>query len=652
MISRHVNPHSLNSPREIDSNFAPRLQFLKLRSASKRRTHSIVPSLVQRSRCSARPHLLTVAMLVVMAWGMSTGADRAHSADSVPVVIQLNAEVLGPPVDTVLSPDSRFLLASWSTGTMLRWDLSTGKLMPAEGFTTDQPLMKGRTTDLWFKNCRVLSSAFSVSGTTKLSGRSIASVALASGKIKSVPFEFDKSFRFSAADISPDGSRYAIAADVVYLVNAASGKTLRKLVPESRAGAGSAPATSSNGSSVFALAFSRDSKHLAAIDSAGTITVWDTASGKASAVLSGQPLIGRQPPIDLVWFDDNTLLTPNSITGGRLQRWNIDTQKAVDVTWTGGIPANAPAGAKKKKRPVPPPANAPAAGGQGIAGWDGTSRHFNGIIDFSSDGKRAVYAMGEKRSEGRHNDLRLVVVDLPAGRAIGAIPLAPDNVFAAQFSRDSKSLLVGSRWGWYDIFRVIPMNQVETMAQERKPLSSVDVDLEENPEVASWSRCKVGDTVQHDVTVTHNGRTVNGIVTHNLRTVFADRSGIEVADSCGNEITNLAGPTIIPLSRIRTIPGRLAVDTPKPTLNPMLGRVEGKTIPQGKETLNVGGGSYECEIFKFDGTRFDSDGYAYPISGKYWSCPDVPGLVVKSTSVSKLRSELRVEMTLKQIVRK
>jgi WD40 repeat protein len=615
-----------------------------------RREQSIVPPLLQGSRCSARPHASTVAILVVAALGVLSGVDRAYSADSAPTVIQLNAEVLRAPVDTVLSPDGKIILASWGDGTILRWNVSTGKLMPTDGFTIDQPLMKGRIADLWFKNCRVLSSAFSVSGTTKLSGRSIASVALATGKIKSVPFEFGKPFRFSTADVSPDGSRYAIAADVVYVVNAASGKTLRKLVPE--AGAGAAPANSSNSSSVLGLAFSRDSKQLAAIVSSGEITVWNAASGKVTAVLPGQPLIGRQPPFDLVWFDDNTLLTPNSITGGKLQRWNIDTQKAVDVTWTGGVPANPPAGAKQKKRPGPGSANAPAAGGQGIAGWDGTTRHFNGIIDFSPDGKRAVYAVGEKRSEGRDNDGRLVVVDLPAGRAIGAIPLEPDNVFAAQFSRDSQSLLVGSRWGWYDIFRVIPMAQVEKMAQERKPLSSVDSALEENPEVASWSRYKEGDHVQHDVTVTRNGRTVSGIVTHNLRKVHADRSGIEVADSCGYEITSVAEPTIIPLSRIRTILGRLAVDTPKPTLNPMLGRIEGKTTAQGKETLKVGGGSYDCEIFKFDGLRFDTDGNAYPITGKYWSCPDVPGLVVKSTSVSKLQSELRVEMTLKQIVRK
>lgn len=114
----------------------------------------------------------------------------------------------------------------------------------------------------------------------------------------------------------------------------------------------------------------------------------------------------------------------------------------------------------------------------------------------------------------------------------------------------------------------------------------------------------------------------------------------------------MANPTNIALSRIRSVPRRLAVDTPGPTLDLILGRFEGKTTPQGKETLKLGGGSYDCDVFKFTGQRYDADGYAFPVTGKYWSCPDVPGLVVKSTSVSKLRTELRVEMVLKQIVRK
>ena len=84
----------------------------------------------------------------------------------------------------------------------------------------------------------------------------------------------------------------------------------------------------------------------------------------------------------------------------------------------------------------------------------------------------------------------------------------------------------------------------------------------------------------------------------------------------------------------------------------MPSQFEGKMTRQGKETLKVGNDSYDCEIIKFEGNQIDADGYSYPISGKFWSCPDVPGLVVKSTSISKLRSELRIDMNLQQIMRK
>lgn len=596
-----------------------------------------------------KSRLLTCMGLLAFVGMVSASACCTHAADPAPVIMQLNVEALGKPVDVVLSTDGRFVTASWAKGEIIRWNTSTGKRMPSDNFTTDQAIMKGRTSELWFKHCRILSSSFTTSGTTKLAGRAIGVADPASGKIKSIPFEFDKSFRFPTADVSPDGSKFAIAGDVVYLVNSA-GKTLKKLTPELRPGQPppeKGPVASTT-SPVLGLAFSNDGKHLAAIDKPGTITVWETASGKAVATLPGHPLKLNNPPADLVWFDDNSLLTPNVIVNRKLQRWNIDTQKADDLTWTRKNPNQAPP-KRKGKPPGPPPGPPPD---HIIAGWDGTTRHFYGAIAFSPDGKRAAYAFGKKQSEGRSNNELLVIVDLTTRLTIGAIELDPDDVQFLQFSRDSQSLMVAARWGWYDVIRVIPMKQVEAMAEAGQPLSAADSALDQNPEAISWKRFKPGDYLQHDLTVSYNGRTASGMVVHNLREVYDDQSGVEVADSMTREITDLAGPTILPLSRIRTIPLRLADDMPKTTVNPMLGRFEGKMISQGKETLKVGNDSYECEIFKFDGSRFDTDGHSYPISGKFWSCPDVPGLVVKSTSTSKLRSEMKIEMNLKQIVRK
>ncbi len=597
--------------------------------------------------CSLWPR--SIAGLLALAWILAASTECAQAADPAPVIIQLNAEVLGKPVDVVWSTDGRFVTASWAKGEIIRWNASSGKRMPSDDFTTDQPLMKGRTAELFFKHCRILSPAFSASGTTKLASRMIAVADPATGKIKTIPFEFEKSFRFGAADVSLDGSKFAIAADVVYLVNSA-GKTLKKLTPELRPGAaapdkGPVAATTS---SVLGLAFSHDGKRLAAIDEPGTMTVWDTASGKVVAVLSGHPVSVNRAPVDLVWFNDNSLLTPNVIVNKKLQRWNIDTQKADDLTWVRKDPKKVP----PNRKPKNPGLGSATPVNQMIAGWDGATHHFGGAIAFSPDGKRAAYALGGKQAEGRRNDDLLVIVDLTAGQTMGAIQLDPDDVFALQFSRDSQSLLVGARWGWNDIIRIIPIKQIEAMADAGQPLSSTDSGLDQNPEVVSWKRFKQGDYIQHDLTVTHNGRTANGMVSHLLREVYDDQSGIEVADSMSREITDLAGPTILPLSRIRTIPLRLASDMPKTTVNPMLGQFEGKMTPQGKETLKVGNDSYDCEIIKFEGTRIDADGYRYPISGKFWSCPEVPGLVVKSTSASKLRSELRLEMSLKQIVRK
>ncbi len=137
------------------------------------------------------PRIRIVAVMMFVIGGNT--AFCCQAAEPAPVVLQWNAEVGGSPVETHLAPDGRFLMAMFSGGQVVRWNLATGKRMPGADFTNDNPAVKGRTSELWFENCRVLSAAFSVSGTTKLAPRMIGSIDPTTGKFKSAPFEFDKS---------------------------------------------------------------------------------------------------------------------------------------------------------------------------------------------------------------------------------------------------------------------------------------------------------------------------------------------------------------------------------------------------------------------------------------------------------------------------
>src|SRR5690348_6285268 len=99
-----------------------------------------------------KSRLLTFIRLFVFAGVFSAGVKSSPAAEPAPVIMQLNAETLGKPVDVVLSTDGRFVTASWAQGEIIRWNSSTGKRMPSDDFKTDRAIMKGRISDLWFKH--------------------------------------------------------------------------------------------------------------------------------------------------------------------------------------------------------------------------------------------------------------------------------------------------------------------------------------------------------------------------------------------------------------------------------------------------------------------------------------------------------------------
>lgn len=552
--------------------------------------------------------------------------DPARAAEARPVIVQQlqqEKESKSEPRELVLSRDGRYLLAVWPKSA-LRWDLTTGKPAATTDFQTEQAQLKNRAREVLFKNAGAFGKVFSNAGSVKDPKGLVATIDPTTGKVKTAPFEYMNLARFSRADISPSGARMAIAADVIYVVNAATGATLHKLQL----------------SDVLGLAFSLDSKLLAGMAKDGTITVWDVASGKIKATLAGEPPVDPRNRVELVWFDDGTLISPQCFTKRGIDRWDIATQKATQLSWTGVAPMPMPT--KKGKKPPPPPPP--------LAGWSGKDPE-HAVIAFSPDARRAVFAVEGGPAPPGADGVRLKVVDLTAGKVVGVIPSDPDRFFSAQFTSDSSAVLLASEFGYYNLYRLVPINQLEAMAKAGTPLPDVDHVLAENPEIASWHNYKDGDRVEHQVTLTANGKTVTGTVSHRRSRTLANGSGLDLSTGIARELSNVGGPTDAPLSYTRRVPDRVDAGTPHATLDFTLLYFEGKITPQSKETLTIGGKSYDCEVFKFDGTRYSTDGYGSAATGRYWTCPDVPGLVVKSTVAVKTRSDLRIEVLLSEIKR-
>lgn len=126
-----------------------------------------------------------------------------------------------------------------------------------------------------------------------------------------------------SAEWSPDGKRIAMAGDRIYLFDAATGQHLRSLA---------FPNESNDGPTIIrAMSWSPDGKTIASTTRAnapqeGPVVLWDVATGKIRAMLSGHLFT----LMDLAWSPDGKHL-PSASFDGEVRIWEIATGKTIYI---------------------------------------------------------------------------------------------------------------------------------------------------------------------------------------------------------------------------------------------------------------------------------------------------------------------------------
>lgn len=155
----------------------------------------------------------------------------------------------------------------------------------------------------------------------------------------------------------------------------------------------------------------------------------------------------------------------------------------------------------------------------------------------------------------------------------------------------------------------------------------------ENPEYKSWSGQKVGTVAKWHMTVNAAGNKTEMDRAAKLVELTPDHAVIEESS-----VMEVGGNKINTPGQKRTIAAKGAgavAAQPNATATP------NASVKESEETLEAGGKSYKCKAVASSSTA-----NGMKSESKVWTCPEVPGLIVKMTSVSEGAMKSDTTMTL------
>lgn len=162
----------------------------------------------------------------------------------------------------------------------------------------------------------------------------------------------------------------------------------------------------------------------------------------------------------------------------------------------------------------------------------------------------------------------------------------------------------------------------------KKPADGALVD---NPVYVSWAKVKPGTKVEYKTTVSAMGRNMARTVMSTLVSVTPEKVLIE-------EGPVAAAGVKAPPARKRDIPAKVAkTDVHLPP------DFKGTSEPLPDETLTIGGKTYACNVYSFEG---NSKAGAGRLSGKLYLNDAVPGTIVKMATkmTGKVAGEVTMEI--------
>jgi hypothetical protein len=163
-------------------------------------------------------------------------------------------------------------------------------------------------------------------------------------------------------------------------------------------------------------------------------------------------------------------------------------------------------------------------------------------------------------------------------------------------------------------------------------------DMVDNPAYKSWASCKVGATVKMEsVSVMAMGdktTTVKSTATYTLKDLTAEKAVVEMATEMDMSGTKMAGP-----SNNIEILAKVKSSATQPASMPGMKMTK---KGEGDEEITVGGKKYKAHWIEYQMSGDQAEG-----TSKTWTCPDVPGTMLKmvSESTKPMNAKTTMEVT-------
>lgn len=153
-----------------------------------------------------------------------------------------------------------------------------------------------------------------------------------------------------------------------------------------------------------------------------------------------------------------------------------------------------------------------------------------------------------------------------------------------------------------------------------------------NPEYIQWSHFKPGTSVTLQTVSISNGQELKSVVTHELMKIEPDRLIIQTRTTLLAAGQSMASPVVD-----REIPSKVE----PPASAPASTQPTGQILDEMEDTVTVNGKNYKCKVVS---VQFDHEGTQ--TLSKTWSCPEVPGQIVRIEvkTAGGVQSETRTEL--------
>lgn len=467
------------------------------------------------------------------------------------------------------------------------------------------------------------------------------------------------------------GQHTAVGPDTVVLSAAHTGaiRWRHAANPQVVAGAAdpsaAAPARDPKRAADGQVAFSPDGKMVAAIVADGTITAWDVASGAERGRFNVGPfIIANFPPLQLLqWLGDGNRLAVAIAHPKGYPLIDVVKGEMTFLAWRPDKPAPPPPAQQSQVRPrgarggrFPKPSMPIRPGAPPALNSPMSSSEIP--IAFAPDGVHAaVAAVINGDAEPSHQTTRLALADVPRGTRLGDVAATESAMTVIAFSPDSKWVAWGNVSGEV---HVISVKHLEDQARNNQPTDAppkppADSTLVPNPEFASWKECNVGAHVEYDVRLRQGSKTWSGTSTTAL--ARRGRGGNNLWEDVNIDVVS-GGPSptkttggLQPLSS-RQVKRQIPVAEIPQAPYFALTAFGGDITESGKESLTIQGVTYACTVYRFSGysgDRAPARGSPPYMTGTFWLCLEVPGLVVKT--VGTVGIDVHLERVLKKIAR-